>query len=187
MRAAPCHFLVLLAAIPLGALAAQHRAASVAIGGGVLFADDGNSGYLNSRGISAFFRFNWPTAPLVMEASVQSVPRNTDILFAPCMPPPATCPAVFLGPSTAVTLAPALQATTRAPTAAWLFRVGPSLSWLVDREPASDPLAIGWRAGTSVRTGHSKSGFLVSLDYYHLFRRGVAPDWFLPITVGWQF
>ena len=187
MRGAQCHLLVTLAMIPASPLAAQHRAPSLAIGAGVLFADDGNSAYLDSRGISAFVRLGWSSVPLVLEASVESVPQNNDILFAPCLPPPAVCAAPFVGPSTALTFAPALQTTARAPVASWLFRFGPSLSWLVDRQPASDPLAIGWRAGTSVRTGHTNSGFLLSLDYYHLFRKGMAPDWFLPITIGWQF
>jgi len=177
----------MLAAIPPSPLTAQHRAPSFAIGAGVLFADDGNSGYLDSRGISAFVRLGWSNVPLVLETSIESVPQNNEIVFAPCLPPPAVCSAPFLGPSTALTFAPALQTIARAPAASWLFRFGPSLSWLVDRQLASDPLAVGWRAGTGVRMGHTNAGFLVSLDYYHLFRKGVAPDWFLPITVGWQF
>jgi hypothetical protein len=175
---------LLLVASPL---AGQRRSPSVAIGGGILFADNGDGSYLNRRGISAFLRLGWPLAPLVVETSFESVPRNTDILFAPCMPPPAPCAAVFLGPNTALTFAPALQLAQHAPAAAWLFRLGPSLSWLVDREPGSHPLAMGWRGGTSIRTGHKDSGFLLSVDYYHLFRHGTAPDWFLPITVGWEF
>lgn len=187
MRPLHCWLALMLVTLVASPLAGQRRAPSVAIGGGILFADNGDGSYLNSRGFSAFVRLGLPTLPIAVETSFERVPRNTDIVFAPCMPPPAQCPATFLGPSTALTLAPALQPTLHAPSASWLFRLGPSVSWLVDREPGSQPLAIGWRAGTSVRAGHRDSGFLVSVDYYHLFRRGTAPDWLLPISVGWGF
>jgi hypothetical protein len=187
MRPFHCVFALLLVALAASPLAGQRRSPSVAIGGGILFADDADGSYLNRRGFSAFLRLGLPAPPFVLETSFESVPRNTNILFAPCRPPPALCPAVFLGPSTALTLAPALQLAQRAPAAAWLFRLGPSLSWLVDREPGSHPLAMGWRGGTSIRAGHRDSGFLLSVDYYHLFRHGTAPDWFLPITVGVEF
>ena len=178
---------LMLTALAATPLAGQRRAPSVAIGGGILFADNGDGSSLNSRGFSAFLRLGLPALPFVVETSFESVPRNTDIVFAPCLPPPAQCPATFLGPNTALTLAPALQLVQHAPSAAWQFRLGPSVSWLTDREPGSHPLALGWRGGTSIRAGHKDSGFLVSVDYYHLFRRGLAPDWFLPITVGWEF
>ena len=187
MRPFNCSLALLLAALAASPLAGQRRTPSVAIGGGILFADDGDGAFLNSRGIAAFLRLGLPVPPLVLETSFARVPRNTDILVAPCLAPPAPCPAGFLGPSTALTLAPALQPALHAPSAAWLFRLGPSVSWLIDRESGSQPLAIGARAGVSIRSGQKDSGFLVSVDYYRLFRHGTAPEWFLPITVGWEF
>ena len=187
MRSVYCALALTLIALPARSLGAQHRSPSVAIGGGILFADDGNGNYLNSNGFSAFLRFGWRTPPLALETWFESVPLNTDIVSGPCMPPPAPCPATFLGPSTALTLAPVLQPVLHGPTASWLFRLGPSVSWLADREPGSHPLALGWRGGTSIRAGHKDSGFLVSVDYHRLFRQGTAPEWFLPVTIGWEF
>jgi len=28
---------------------------------------------------------------------------------------------------------------------------------------------------------------LISADYFRLFRAGSTPEWFLPVTIGWQF
>jgi hypothetical protein len=124
---------------------------------------------------------------LVLDASIQNVPRSTDIVSGPCPPAPTACGSGFDGPTTALTLAPGIQATRRVPSAAWLFRLGPSVSWLADRGAGSDPLAAGFRAGISVRNGRGQTGLLISADYFRLFRGGAPPQWFLPVTVGWQF
>jgi len=186
MRAVHTFALLLGIFLMVDALEAQSRPPSLAAGGGLLFADNGSSTILRDRGISAYFRLSWRHLPLVLDASIQRVPENTDIVSGPCLPPPAACGSGFLGPTTLLTLAPAVQATLRVPSAAWLFRLGPSASWLVDREPNSDPLAAGLRAGISVRNGRADSGLLISADYFRLFRR-TPPTWFLPLTIGWQF
>jgi hypothetical protein len=167
-----------------GALYAQNRPVSLAAGGGLLFADDGST-MLHSRGITGFVRLSWRRFPLILDASVQNVPGNRGIVFGPCPPSPAACGSDFTGPTTALTLAPAIQATQRVPVAAWLFRLGPSVSWLADRAEGSHPLAAGVRAGVSVRNGQ-QSGLLISADYFRLFRNE-PPAWFFPITIGWQF
>ncbi len=180
-------FTLLVGVLPMiSALQAQGRPPRLAAGGGLVFADNGSSTILRDRGVSAYFRLSLRQLPLVLDVSIQRVPENTDIVSGPCPPPPAACGSGFLGPTTLLTLAPAVQATLRVPSAAWLFRLGPSASWLVNREPNSDPLAAGLRAGISVRNGRADSGLLISADYFRLFRR-TPPTWFLPLTIGWQF
>jgi len=190
MRLVRASFALLLCALSvIGALQAQERPVSLAAGGGLLFVDKSSSTIVGSRGVTGFLRLSWRSVPLVLDASVQNVPRNRDIIFGPC-PPPSVGPcgsSPFTGPITAVTLAPAIQATQRVPVAAWLFRFGPSVSWISGREPGSQPLAAGLRAGISVRTGRAQSGLLISADYFRLFRTGTPPAWFLPVTIGWQF
>jgi len=174
----------------VGALRGQERSVSLAAGGGLLLVDKASSTIVGSRGVTAFFRLSWRRFPLILDASVQNVPRNRDIIFGPCPPPSVGPPcgsSPFLGPITAFTLAPAIQATQRVPVAAWLFRFGPSVSWLSGREPGSHPLTAGLRAGISVRNGSAQSGLLISADYFRLFRTGTPPTWFLPVTIGWQF
>jgi len=173
-------------ALPAG-LQAQERPVGVAAGAGLVFADHGSDDLLRSRGFSAYLRFSWRTFPLLLDASIQTVPQTTGLVFAPCPSPPAGCGSAFYGPTTAVILAPAIQATQRVPAAAWLFRFGPSVSWFPDRAPGFDPLAVGLRAGISVRNGRAQSGLLISADYFRLFRAGSPPEWFLPVTIGWQF
>ena len=185
MRLVHRTFALLLASIPLaGALQAQQRPVSLAAGGGLLFADQGSS-TLRSRGVAAYLRLSWRRFPLILDASLQNVSRRADFVFAPCPSPPAACGSAFFGPTTALTLSPAIQATQRVPVAAWLFRLGPSVSWLADRAEGSHPLAAGVRAGVSVRNGQ-QSGLLISADYFRLFRTE-PPAWFFPITIGWQF
>jgi hypothetical protein len=171
----------------LGGARAQERPIRVAAGAGLLFADNGSDYLRRSRGISAYLRFSWRTFPLQLDASIQSVPAITGIVTAPCPSPPNQCGNGFTGATTALILAPAIQATRRVPSAAWLFRLGPSVSWLADRDPGSDPLAAGLRTGISVLNGRGQSGLLISADYFRLFRGGTPPQWFLPVTVGWQF
>src|SRR2546426_2758661 len=163
MRALRQTLALLLGALALPAgLQAQERAVGLAAGAGLVFADHGSGDLLRSRGFSAYLRLSWRTFPLLLDASIQNVPRNTDIIFGPCPPAPAACGSTFIGPTTAFTLAPAIQATQRVPVAAWLFRLGPRLSWLPDRDPGSDPLAAGRRAGISVRNARAQSGGLIS-------------------------
>ena len=173
-------------ALPSG-LQTQERPVHLAAGAGLLFADQGTGDLLRSRGFSAFLRFSWRTFPLLLDASIQSVPQAASPVFAPCPSPPAACGSAFYGPTTALILAPAIQATQRVPSATWLFRLGPSMSWFSGRRPGSDPLAAGLRAGISVRNGRMQSGLLISADYFRVFRAGSPPEWFLPVTIGWQF
>jgi len=173
-------------ALPAG-LRAQERPVHVAAGAGLLFADQGSGDLLRSRGFSAYLRFSWGTFPLLLDASIQSVPQAPSPVFAPCPSPPAACRSAFYGPTTALILAPAIQLTQRVPVATWLFRFGPSMSWFPDREPGSDPVAAGLRAGISVRNGRAQSGLLIAADYFRVFRAGTSPRWLLPVTIGWQF
>ena len=188
MRAARCTFRLLVGTLPMvGALQAQHRPVSLAAGAGLLFADHGAATILRSKGVTAYLRLSLRSVPLLLDASILTVLRNNDVLFGPCPPPPGACGSTFVGPTTALTLSPAIQATQRVPGAAWLFRVGPSVSWLPDRAQGSDPLAPGLRAGISIRNGHGQSGLLISVDYFRLYRAGTPPTWFIPVTIGWQF
>ncbi len=175
--------LLLVALATVGALQAQQRPVSLAAGGGLLFMGNASSTVLRSRGITGYIRLGWRRFPLILDASVQNVSVNR-VVYGPCPPSPAACGS-STGPMTALTLAPAIQATQRVPVAAWLFRFGPSVTWLANRAPGSDPLAAGLRAGISVRNGQ-RSGLLISADYFRLFRAG-PPAWFFPITIGWQF
>ena len=188
MRARRQTLALLLGALALPAgLQAQERPLSVAAGAGLVFADHGSDDRLGSRGFSAYLLLSWRTFPLLLDASIHTMPQTTSPVFAPCLSPPAACGSAFYGPTTALILAPAIQATQRVPVAAWLFRLGPSVSWFPDREPGSDPLAAGFRVGIGVRNGRAQSGFLISADYFRLFRAGSAPEWLFPVTIGWQF
>jgi hypothetical protein len=186
MRFGPLSRLVLLLVLPISTLHAQAKPITATIGAGVLFADNGEQDLLSSRGATGFVRLNWRSSPLMLEASVQHVPRNDDIVFiAACPPAPASCTQAFIGPTTALTFAPALQFAereTRPSGVTVLVRVGPSLSWRVRRQDGSEPLAVGARAGMSVRLG--THGVLLSADIFRLFNAGSSPGWYLPITMG---
>lgn len=175
MRTASRILALLLSIAPQGILQGQSSSLRFAAGAGLLAADRGLDNYSNRLGTTAFLRIRSPGQPLLLEASMQHVPRNTNIADA------------AVRASTAFTLTPAAQVTWRWPEAAWLFRFGPSFHWFVERQLGSDPLAIGLRAGTSVRPGHTQSGLLLSADYFRLIRGGSSPRWFLPITLGWEF
>jgi len=192
MRSGQLRCLVLLLPPILGsALHAQAKPITATIGGGILFADNGEQDLLSSRGATGFVRLNWRSSPLMLEAAIQHVPRNDDIVFiAACPPAPASCTSAFVGPTTAITFAPALQLTKRdpgTPKAAALFRVGPSVSWQVRRQDGSEPLAVGVRAGVSVRLGEETGGVIISADAFRLFNAGSSPGWYLPITFGVEF
>ena len=177
--------LVLGPVLAFGSLQAQQPPPlKFAMGGGLLFADAGQSTFLRSRGTDAFLRIGWRRLPLILDASIQHVPAS-DILFGPC--PLPGCATTFTGPTTVLTLAPAIQGTVRVPPGSWLFHLGPSLHWLVDRQSGSDPIVPGLRAGVGFHVGQRQSGLLISGDYLRLFRGGTAPNWFLPVTIGWQF
>ncbi|MES2306517.1 MAG: hypothetical protein V4558_13495 [Gemmatimonadota bacterium] len=184
--------LVLVALPQANILLAQSKPARVAMGAGMLISDNGEDGSsLRTLGAAGFVRLGWKGSPLLLEGSVQFVPLTAAYETIPCPPYPASCgPEAFSGPTTSVTFAPALQGTKRqSPGAgvAWQFRIGPTLSWRMDREPGSDAFALGARAGMSARLGHHDHGFLVSADVIRLFRTGLTPRWYAPITLGWQF
>ena len=155
-----------------------------ALGGGLLFADAGHSSYLRSRGTVAFLRISASRLPVILDASMQYVPAS-EIIFS--CPPFGPCGPNFAGPTTVLTLTPALQGTLRVPPGSWLFHLGPSVHWLLDRQSGSNAIAAGLRTGIGFHAGQRRSGLLISADYIRLFRGGTAPDWFLPITIGWQF
>ncbi len=190
MRFGPLSRLVLLLLVlPIGTLHAQAKPITATLGAGVLFADNGDHDLLSSRGATGFVRVNWSSSPLMLEAAIQYVPRNDDIVFiAACPPAPASCAPAFIGPTTAITFAPALQFAereTRPSGVTVLVRVGPSLSWHVRRQDGSEPLAVGARAGMSVRLG--TDGVLLSADIFRLFNAESLPGWYLPITLGIEF
>jgi hypothetical protein len=167
--------------------AQEDGVARFGMGGGLLVADHGALRALRSRGVTAFVRVVLPRFSAIVDASIDHVPRNTDIVSGPCPPPPAACGAVFVGPTNILTASPALQTARRVPPGEWLFHLGPSVHWLVDRKSGSGPLALGLRAGVGFRVGQLDSGLLLSAEYVHLFRGGTPPEWLLPITVGWEF
>ena len=181
--------ILLVPSLAIGALQAQAKPITATIGAGLLFADNGAQDLLSSRGATGFVRVNWRSAPLMLEAAIQHVPRNDDIVFiAACPPAPVSCTQAFIGPTTAITFAPALQFAereTRPSGVMVLVRVGPSLSWRVRRQDGSEPLAVGARAGMSVRLG--TDGVLLSADIFRLFNAGSSPGWYLPITLGIEF
>ena len=190
-----CRHVWMCVLVPLfcvSALQGQAAPLRVSVGGGLLFADHGKGGQLSSRGASGFLRLNRMGSPLLLETSIQSAPRSRYVIvFAPCPPPPEPCgDTPFLGPTTALTVAPAVQITERESSTsgvALLYRLGPSVSWQVRREAGADPFAVGARAGVSVRLGHQTGGLLLSADLFRLFHTGSSPRWFLPLTVGGEF
>lgn len=163
---------------------APDRHVGVAIGGGLLAADHSPGG----AGINLFVRVGWPRLPLVVDASFENTPGQV-LVAVLCKPGAINCGGFsnYSGEITALTFAPAIQFTERGRKAALLYRVGPSVHWLTDRQPGSASAAGGYRAGLSLRLGEGNSGFLISADYYRLLRGNTAPRWFLPITIGWQF
>lgn len=186
----PVRITVLGALVSVSALCGQATPARVAIGGGLLLADHGRDGFLRSPGVAGFLRLNLTSFPLLLDASVEHAPQNRDIEAVTCPLPPVPCANAFAGPTTALTFAPAVQGTKReSPTSgvAWLFRLGPSVSWRVHREAGSEPFAVGVRGGVSAKVGYHRAGVLLSADFFRLFRAGSSQEWFLPITVGWQF
>lgn len=172
------------------ALRGQAAPLRVAIGVGLLTADNGRSGLLSSRGVTGFVRLTPAGSFLLFEASLQHLPRNRDIVVVPCPSPPVSCDTDFTGPSTALAFAPGIQVSEHAGTrsgVALLYRIGPSVSWYVGRERGADPVALGARAGVSARWGRQAGALLLSADYFRLFHAGSSPRWFLPITVGAEF
>ncbi|HWZ29156.1 MAG TPA: hypothetical protein VNX15_11365 [Gemmatimonadales bacterium] len=156
---------------------------NVSIGAGLMATDHGPGG----AGISAYLRLGFARLPLLLDASVMNAPGGAPIATVVCPGGcrPGTSP--YTGPTTALALAPAFQFTEGGPRASLLYRLGPSVSWLPDRAPGSTSVAGGYRVGVSLRLGERNTGLLISGDYYRLLRGETAPQWFLPITIGWQF
>jgi len=176
--------LAALGATPLAAAGAQTPArVDVSVGAGLTATDHGPGG----AGISAYVRLGLARLPLLLDASLMNAPGGTPVATVEC---PGGCgpgSLPYAGPTTALALSPAFQFTQGGPKASLLYRLGPSVSWLPDREPGSAGVAAGYRVGVSLRLGERYTGLLISGDYYRLLRGGTAPRWFLPITVGWQF
>jgi hypothetical protein len=167
--------------------AQRSRPIGFAIGGGLLVADNGVSNTLASRGLTAFFRLGGAHigVPVIFDVAIQHVPHNNDIVTAPCPSPPPACASSDI--TTALTIAPAVQGTAHVSPGTWLFEFGPSAHWLVERNAGTDAVVLGLRGGLGFRVGPHATGLLLSADYFRLFRGGIAPQWFLPITLGWQF
>ncbi|HET8650424.1 MAG TPA: hypothetical protein VFL95_10300 [Gemmatimonadales bacterium] len=56
----------------------------------------------------------------------------------------------------------------------------------MDRAPGSAALALGARAGITLRLSRGESGFLIAADLIKPFRGSDAPRWLVPLTVGWE-
>lgn len=181
---------LLVAGINAPRLASQHRRAiHPAVGLGRLVADDVH-GALGHAGFAAYGRLTWWAASgvsLLVDGWFHSVSVNHDIVTAPC-PPATPCGSPsFSGGTTALVLAPALQAREGYERVALLYRLGPSVAWFAHHAPSTDAAAVGVRGGFSVLTSRGASGVLLSVDYLRVFRNHAGPRWFLPITIGWQF
>lgn len=181
--------LLLMTGISAPRLTGQNgRAIHPAVGLGPLVSDDVH-GALGRTGFAAYGRLTWWTTrgvSLLVDAWLHSVPTNHDIVAAPC-PPSTPCGPSFAGGTTALVLAPALQARERYERVALLYRIGLSVAWFAHHAPSTDAAALGVRGGFSVFTSDRASGVLLSVDYVRMLRDTGGPRWFLPITIGWQF
>lgn len=179
---------ILVVSVVLGApratAQAPTRGLTYSVGGGVTLATQ------SSQGGGAYFRLGSGRWPVVLDLSYSRVPGAPPVVFAPApCPPGAVCAASFTpynGTVSAWTLAPSLQLTEGRHTAL-LYRLGPALSFLSDRAPGAPAFVGGFKAGISLRLGVGTGGLLLSGDYVRLLRSGSDQQWFLPITLGWQF
>lgn len=169
---------------------AQIRPFAVSFGAGPAFNDHQNT-MLGSRGFSAFVRVTSMRSPFLMDISYVSLPQSDNIVYAlPCPPFATSCGGgnQFLGPVSALTLSPAVETVERNSWSAMQYRIGPSVSWLPDRQPGTSAAALGARAGVSLIVKVSSGpGLMVSVDYLRMFRGGQTPQWFVPVTLGLQF
>ena len=167
--------------------AQRSRPIGFAIGGGLLVADNGVYNTLASRGPTAFLRLGGAHigVPVIFEIAIHHVPHNDVIVAAQCPSPPAACGSS--NNTTALTIAAAVQGAAHVSPGTWLFQFGPSAHWMVERNAGTDAVVLGLRGGLGFRVGPHATGLLLSADYFRLFRGGIAPQWFFPITLGWQF
>jgi hypothetical protein len=123
----------------------------------------------------------------LLDVSYLNVPAAPPILL-PCPQFATSCGGGFTGPVSALTLSPAVQTAESKSAAELQYRIGPSVSWLPDRQPGTSGAALGARAGVSLVLKFWQGGpaLVASADYFRMFRGGLAPQWFVPVAFGLQ-
>lgn len=168
----------------------QTRPLTLSFGAGPSFNDHRNTS-LGAQGFSAFVRVSSQRLPLLLDVSYISVPKSPIAFVAyPCPSFAPTCGGSggFTGPVSALTLSPAVQTIERNSWSAMQYRLGPSVSWLPERQQGTDAAALGARVGASfLLRFRDGPGLMISADYLRMFRGGEAPQWFVPVTLGLQF
>ncbi len=167
------------------ALAAQRPPIHVAVGLGPFLGDQAE-GVLSKTGFSSYLRGTFrPERGFAPSLELWFVRQSTGSFETPPCPPAGPCGG---GPSvtTALVLAPILQASEHYERVTLVYRLGPTADWLVERAPGTSAVVAGALAGLTIRTSRGAAGLLFSVDYLRAFRGAQRPRWFLPITVGWQ-
>lgn len=185
MRHASFVFAILATSTVPVASNAQGPALAVALGAGRAYTDHRNTS-LQDQGFSAFVRVTSMRAPFLLDVSYVHVPQAPIVAY-PC---PSFAPSCgsnqFVGPVSALTLSPAAQMIEHNSWSAMTWRVGPTVSWLPDRQAGTSGAALGARAGASFLVKWGGPALVLSADYFRMFRGGQAPQWFVPITFGLQ-
>ena len=176
---------LLVASFLPGASQAQTRALAFSFGAGPAFNDHRNT-FLGTQGFSAFVRVTSLRGPFLLDVSYVNVPA-APVVNAPCPSFATSCGSGFTGPVSALTLSPAVQTVETKSIAEMLYRIGPTVSWLPDRQPGTTAAALGARAGVSLVFKFGRGPQVVaSADYFLMFRGGTAPQWFVPVAFGLQ-
>ena len=125
-----------------------------------------------------------PHLGLRVDLMRSSIDRS-EVVFAPCPSPPASCPSFFLGPVGVTGLSTGLEASWIDRRLLVLASVAPSLNWLTDRPADSRRQAGGVRLG--IGGGYRLAGRLwavLDLQYHRLFTDGDSPRWLVPASIG---
>lgn len=114
-----------------------------------------------------------------------SVEHNDDIIFVPCGPPPAECPAPFLGPTRVFAIAAGLEARWRDRHVQLTTTLGPSATWLTSRPPDAREFSPGlrWAAEGGYEILHDVF-VTTGLEFHRLFTDDGSPRWLVPLVVG---
>lgn len=177
---------VSLVAVSFLPISASAQSLNLSFGAGRAYTDNRNT-LLGDQGFSAFIRVSSQRLPFLMDASYISMAQVPRVVY-PCPSFAPTCGAnQFVGPVRAVTLSPALQIADRHGFVSLQYRLGPSVSWLPDRQANTSAAAFGARVGASLVMHVGEPALVLSADYLRMFRDGQSPRWFVPLTLGLQF
>ena len=166
--------------LPHAHVMAQHMNVGIALGVGTTFTDPGGG---TTNGFAAYTRVTPnPTRTLSLAGDLWfvSIPHS-QIVTGPCLAG-SSC----RGGNAALHVVPGLVARQGYEKVTLLYRFGPLASWFPQGPAGTSVVAAGLQVGLSLLTTRQQGGLLLSVDYQRLFRGG-APQWFVPLTLGWQF